>query len=177
MSKKQDILAAALDLFTVQGARATSTKSIAMEAGVSEALIFKHFGTKDNLLENIIKKEYDKAIRVANGFLKNKKGNDFLADFIELPLHLVNHQFDFWRMQYKILPLNPLAQQYHTNFMKPSKSQLIETFEALGYPQPEIETEIILLFIDNLWKAFVSDKLSHKSCKEIIKLLKKKYEL
>ena len=34
MSKKQDILAAALKLFTIQGARATSTKSIALEAGV-----------------------------------------------------------------------------------------------------------------------------------------------
>ena len=129
------------------------------------------------MLENIIKKEYDKAIRVTNGFLKNKKGNDFLVHFIDLPMHLINHQFDFWRMQYKILPLNPVAQQYHTNFMRPSKRDLIETFDALGYSEPEIETEIVLLLIDNLWKGFVSEKLSGETCEKITMLLKKKYEL
>ena len=177
MSKKQDILTASLNLFTEQGARATSTKSIALEAGVSEALIFKHFGTKDNLLEDLIKKGYVEAVRITNHFLNAEKESDFLAQFIELPLHLVTNQFDFWRMQYKILPLNQIAQHYHINFMKPSRSRLIETFEALNYPQAETEAEIVLLLIDNLWKSFVSERLSKESCEEIIKLLKEKYKL
>ena len=175
MSKKQDILAAALNLFTDQGARATSTKSIALEAGVSEALIFKHFGTKDNLLEDLIKKGYAEAVRFTNQFLTAEKESVFLAQFIELPLHLVNNQFDFWRMQYKILPLNQVAQYYHSTFMKPSSNRLIESFEALGYPQAETEAEIVLLLIDNLWKSFVSERLSAETCEEITLLLKKKY--
>lgn len=175
MSKKADILTAALNLFTEQGARATSTKSIALEAGVSEALIFKYFGTKDNLLEDLIKKGYVEAVHITNQYLNAENESDFLAQFIELPLHLVNNQFDFWRMQYKILPLNQIAQHYHSNFMKPSRNRLVESFEALNYPQAETEAEIVLLLIDNLWKSFVSERLSKKSCEKIIELLKGKY--
>lgn len=177
MSKKQNILDAALNLFTEQGARATSTKSIAQNAGVSEALIFKHFGTKDNLLEDIIKKGYVEAVKFTNGFLSSESPEGFLVKFIELPLHLVKNQFDFWRMQYKILPLNPIAQQYHNNFMFPSRNQLIESFKTLNYLNPETEAEIILLLTDNLWKSIVSEELSEKTCMEIIELLKRKYGL
>lgn len=177
MSKKQDILDAALNLFTEQGARATSTKSIAKKAGVSEALIFKHFGTKDNLLEDLIKKGYVKAVKFTNVFLSSQSPEEFLSKFIELPLHLVQNQFDFWRMQYKISPLNPIAQQYHANFMNPSRNQLIESFKSMNYPNAKTESELVLLLIDNLWKSFVSERLTEKSCIEIIELLKGKYGL
>ncbi len=177
MSKKQDILDSALNLFTEQGARATSTKSIAQKAGVSEALIFKHFGTKDNLLEDLIKKGYVESIKFTSSFLSSTTPKEFLLRFVELPLHLVHNQFDFWRMQYKILPLNPIAQQYHNNFMNPSRNRLIETFEALGYPEPRSEAELILLLTDNLWKSFVSEDLSEQNCTKIINLLKQKYNL
>lgn len=177
MNKKQNILQAALVLFTENGARATSTKSIATEAGVSEALIFKHFGTKDNLLEELIKKGYQEAIKFTNVYLVANSPEEFLRKFIDLPQELVDNQFDFWRMQYKILPLNPIAQQYHNNFMNPSNEQLKLSFETLNYKHPELEAEIILLFIDNVWKSYVSERLSRKKCQEIALLLKKKYAL
>jgi len=177
MSKKRDILDAALHLFTENGARATSTKSIAIEAGVSEALIFKHFGSKDNLLEDIIKKGYIEDVKLTKNYEITECGKEFLIKFIDLPLLLVSNQFDFWRMQYKIMPLNPVAQQYHSNFMKPSKSRLIESFEILGYKEAAVEAEIILLLIDNIWKSLVSEKLTKQQCLEVTDLLKKKYSL
>lgn len=177
MSKKQDILKATLILFTEQGARATSTKSIAKQAGVSEALIFKYFGTKDNLLEELIKKDYLGAIDFTRKFLGASSAEDFLIKFIDLPIALIDHQFDFWRMIYKILPLNPIAQQYHHNYMKPSHEKLKLSFEALNYKHPELEAEILLLFIDNVWKKYVSGRLTKEKYEEIARLLKKKYAL
>ena len=47
--KKENILKAALRLFAEQGYYATSTSKIAKEAGVSEGLIFRHFGNKEKL--------------------------------------------------------------------------------------------------------------------------------
>jgi AcrR family transcriptional regulator len=47
---RQRIAEAALDLFSRNGFAATSTKAIADEAGVSEGLIFHHFGSKLDLL-------------------------------------------------------------------------------------------------------------------------------
>ncbi|MFO8068982.1 MAG: helix-turn-helix domain-containing protein [Alkalibacterium sp.] len=48
--KMQDILEASLLLFAEKGYSNTSTKDIARSANVAEGTIFKHFGSKENLL-------------------------------------------------------------------------------------------------------------------------------
>lgn len=48
--KMQDILEASLLLFAEKGYSNTSTKDIARSAQVAEGTIFKHFGSKENLL-------------------------------------------------------------------------------------------------------------------------------
>lgn len=48
--KMKDILRASLDLFSEKGYSNTSSKDIAARANVAEGTIFKHFGTKENLL-------------------------------------------------------------------------------------------------------------------------------
>lgn len=48
--KMQDILQASLELFSVKGYSNTSTRDIAKAANVAEGTIFKHFGSKENLL-------------------------------------------------------------------------------------------------------------------------------
>lgn len=48
--KMQDILSASLILFAEKGYSNTSTKDISRLANVAEGTIFKHFGTKENLL-------------------------------------------------------------------------------------------------------------------------------
>ena len=52
-ARKRAILDAALPLFARKGFAATTTKEIAQAAGVSEALIFKHFPSKASLYESI----------------------------------------------------------------------------------------------------------------------------
>lgn len=52
-TRKRAILDAALPLFARKGFAATTTREIAQAAGVSEALIFKHFPSKASLYEAI----------------------------------------------------------------------------------------------------------------------------
>lgn len=52
-ARRRAILDAALPLFARKGFAATTTKEIAQAAGVSEALIFKHFPSKTSLYEAI----------------------------------------------------------------------------------------------------------------------------
>jgi AcrR family transcriptional regulator len=47
--RKKQILATAMKLFSEQGFDGTSTREIAQAAGVNEALIFRHFRTKEDL--------------------------------------------------------------------------------------------------------------------------------
>ncbi|HEV2705212.1 MAG TPA: TetR/AcrR family transcriptional regulator [Pyrinomonadaceae bacterium] len=52
--RRQQIVAVAMRLFSERGFRGTTTKEIAQAAGVSEAIIFRHFATKDELYTAII---------------------------------------------------------------------------------------------------------------------------
>ncbi len=52
--RRDQILQAALELFSKHGFAGTTTKQIARAAGVSEALVFRHFATKDELYNAIL---------------------------------------------------------------------------------------------------------------------------
>ena len=48
------ILAAARELFALKGTRGTTTREVADKAGVNEATVFRHFGTKHALLHEML---------------------------------------------------------------------------------------------------------------------------
>ena len=50
MSKKEEILMAATELFARQGFNGTATSEIARRAGVAQGTVFHHFKSKENLL-------------------------------------------------------------------------------------------------------------------------------
>lgn len=52
--RRQQIVEAAADLFSRKGFRGTTTREIAEAAGISEAMIFRHFATKRELYSAII---------------------------------------------------------------------------------------------------------------------------
>ncbi|HYN86361.1 MAG TPA: helix-turn-helix domain-containing protein [Pyrinomonadaceae bacterium] len=52
--RRQQIVSVAMRLFSERGFRGTTTKEIARDAGVSEAIIFRHFATKEDLYHAII---------------------------------------------------------------------------------------------------------------------------
>lgn len=52
--RRLQIIRVAMRLFSERGFRGTTTKEIAQAAGVSEAIIFRHFATKDDLYTAII---------------------------------------------------------------------------------------------------------------------------
>jgi AcrR family transcriptional regulator len=53
-NRRRQIVAVAAELFAQKGFRGTTTKEIADRAGVSEAIIFRHFATKDDLYRAIL---------------------------------------------------------------------------------------------------------------------------
>ena len=52
--RRQQIVTVAIKLFSQKGFRGTTTKEIALAAGVNEAIIFRHFATKSELYSAII---------------------------------------------------------------------------------------------------------------------------
>src|SRR5882672_10784084 len=52
--RRQEILTAAMELFAKKGFRGTTTRDLATHAGVNEAIIFRHFNTKEELYSAIL---------------------------------------------------------------------------------------------------------------------------
>ena len=52
--RRLQLLAVAVSLFSERGFRGTTTKEIAQAAGVSEAMVFRHFATKEELYAAIL---------------------------------------------------------------------------------------------------------------------------
>jgi AcrR family transcriptional regulator len=55
--RRQDILAAAMQLFAQKGFRGTTTKDLAAHAEINEAIIFRHFSTKEELYRAILEEK------------------------------------------------------------------------------------------------------------------------
>ena len=116
ISRKEKIIFEARKLFAEKGYIDTSTKEIAHNAGVSEALIFKHFSNKDALLAYIIKSGYRQVLNSQKGMMTYKDARSFLLNMIQLPHKLVSADPVFWKMQER-LTHHPFSRQQHDLFM------------------------------------------------------------
>ena len=59
IDRKEKIMQASIQLFVQRGFHNTSTRMIAEQAGVSEGLIFRHFRSKDALLDSLLQQGAD----------------------------------------------------------------------------------------------------------------------
>jgi AcrR family transcriptional regulator len=79
---RTQLLAAARDLFTANGFAGTSTRQIADHAGVSEALLFRHFGTKAKLFELAMLEPYNQFISDTMDLLRSEMSASIPTDEI-----------------------------------------------------------------------------------------------
>ena len=85
MTEKQiNILKAALRLFATQGYYATSTSKVAKAAGVSEGLIFRHFGNKEGLLNAIMEMANEKTQHKMGAIVLTPDPKELLSKLIRL---------------------------------------------------------------------------------------------
>jgi len=150
-SRKQLIARTALRLFADKGYEQVPTQLVAREAGVSEALIFKHFGTKEQLLLFIITTGYQRVAAHVRGRLLADDPLTFVHEMIDLPRELVRQEPDFWKLQARLAEVK-FAQRQHARFLQPLPALLEHALRRLGYPQPAAEAQLLLLLVDALWK-------------------------
>lgn len=157
MNRKPHIATTALQLFADKGFENTSTQLIAKEAAVSEALIFKYFGSKERLLDYIIKSGYKRVIEQNRGRLLNNSPQELVYKIIDLPYEMVREEPYFWKLQARLIDVET-ARKQHEQFLHPMPALLTEAFRQLGYPQPEMETRFLLGLVDALWKGLANTR-------------------
>lgn len=131
----QNIIDSTIKLFSSKGYNATTTALIAKDAGVSEAIIFKHFGNKENLLKEI------GALAIGNiienisliPLIKNIESSRYypLRDFIK---SIMLERLDFFEKNAELIKLLLIEMQYSPN-LKQQTSEILfpKVFETLEY--------------------------------------------
>ena len=124
--RREHILEAAVQLFSKRGFSGTTTREIARESGISEAMLYKHFATKDELYKAIIDTKscqgemqfpWSENCELAEA-LKRK---DDHAVFYHLALHAMEKQqsdIGFMRLLfYSALEEHELAERFFHEFV------------------------------------------------------------
>ena len=89
--KQQQILSSAQKLFALEGVAAVSTARIAKEAGVSEALIFRHFGNKQQLVEAVVKAGLAAKSSIVNGALHSPDPLSLVHAVLSIPADVTDN--------------------------------------------------------------------------------------
>ena len=171
-SKKELILETALDLFAKKGFNATSTSKIAKAAGVSEGLIFRHFSNKDGLLQSILDLGKERSVKLFEGISELELPADKLKYILQIPFNIPYTEYAFWKLLYDI---KWQADKYDEEISNQLKSIVIDIFNQLNYPNPELEAEFVMMLFDGMATAVLL-KDSNES-EEIEKLLLQKYNI
>jgi AcrR family transcriptional regulator len=86
---RSKILSAARELFERNGTRGTTTREVAERAGVNEATLFRHFGSKRALLDAM--REQACGVDELRNVLATLPGEDLQADLRALASFIVDH--------------------------------------------------------------------------------------
>lgn len=173
MTEKQEkIIRAALQLFAKEGFNATSTSKVAKEAGVSEGLIFRHFGNKEGLLQAILKEGEEKFKMLFADVVLEIEPKEVIRKAITMMQKVDVNDYDFWKLQFKLKWELEIS---NDKKMEPLKRSLANAFKQLGYESPDMEAELLLLFTDGLGSAVL--KGSSLDANKIIEFLLYKYSL
>ena len=154
-SKKEKILAVALELFANEGYSATSTNKIAKEAGVSEGLIFRHFESKKGLLHAIMADTEERVNDVFAHIILEQDPKKVIRDLIEMPFDVKEEEADYWRLQYKL----KWNKEYNNpDKMKPLLDKLSWAFSELGYKDPEQEAVLLQHLLEAITISVLRDE-------------------
>ncbi|MGH9832678.1 MAG: TetR/AcrR family transcriptional regulator [Blastocatellia bacterium] len=130
--RRQQILDVAVQLFSQKGFRGTTTKEIALAAGVNEAIIFRHFATKSDLYTAIMDRKACSAdIQTMQNALKEAmEAGDDRQVFERLAFHMLEfHERDDTAMRlllYSALEGHELADMIFRNHISKTHRQLAE---------------------------------------------------
>ena len=161
---------AATELFLTYGYHAISTKKIAVKAGVSEALVFRHFVNKEGLLLTLLDLENENISRILNPIYDEQDPKALLRRVIKLAFsddHRKHLKFSI-KMKWELKLTDDII-------LSATRDALFQSFSKLRFKQPDLETDLLLCMIEGI----ISNSLTktEKDYRHLEELLIRKYHL
>lgn len=123
--RRRQLIEVAIDVFSKRGFSGTTTREIAAAAGVTEAIIFRHFANKEQLYSAILdyRKQAPGGVEWLAGIQALMERNDdeaLVRNLIAKIIHVIRDDSKFERvMLYAALEGNEIAAMYHKQFALP----------------------------------------------------------
>jgi TetR/AcrR family transcriptional regulator len=124
-SRRKQLIEVAIDLFSKKGFSGTTTKEIAASAGVTEAVIFRHFATKEQLYQAIIDFRVgasgtSQRFAEMKAFMDANDDEQFFRSLLQAVIEIHRQDQKFERlMLYAALEGNELALLYKRTLKEP----------------------------------------------------------
>lgn len=149
--KKENIRQAAFQLFSVHGVQKVSIAEIAKKAKVSQVTIYNYFGSKDELLRDVISYLLDKRLKEDMEAIESdlpfpEKIEIFISEKTG-DLSALNPDF-LKSMMSEDPVIREIAKDFANNKFIPLMLKLIEKGRDEGYIHHNISNESILLYIN-----------------------------
>ncbi|MDF2615104.1 MAG: hypothetical protein K0S71_2890 [Clostridia bacterium] len=176
--KKENIMQAAFDLFSIYGVQKVSMAEIAKKAKVSPVTIYNYFGSKDDLLHSVISMLLEKRLREDTEIIESslpfpEKIERFIT---EKTSELSDFNSDFLKSTRSEDPvIRQITEDFTKNHFIPLLLKLIDKGREEGYIQHDISNEAILLYM-NMFRegkrqeTFLDLAESRKLLKELVTL-------
>ena len=149
--KKDNIRRAALELFQAYGFKKVSINDIAQKASVSQVTIYNHFGSKDELVRDVIKNLFYSMLEKYRGIVK--EGKPFLQklEAIVFDKSELIGQFQ-GELRQAVFSQDPEMRQFVESIWQGEINQLlIDLFEdgrKQGYISPDLSQEAVLTYYE-----------------------------
>ena len=175
--RQENILRTAQQLFAEYGYANTSTKRIAQAADVSEGLIFKHFKSKEGLLDAIVDSGLKQGAQFFQKLLSEQDPRKIIELSLDIPLQIVQKHKEYWKLQISLKYQNPIvAEKYHNNEMLIHINEHItQAFQDLGYTNPKEEARLIQIVTSALFTKLIDEK--DEDLEAFVSFMKAKYGL
>jgi len=153
------ILDAALDIFTAKGYKGATTRMIAMEADVNEVTLFRHFGSKEGVLQNLMKREFQRHDFLSE--LRPKLTRDPIIDLTEIGVYITQAMESLMPIIKLIITVIPQSDQKDINTWMPKEGidHMKEIFKELGADDPFLTAVTFQSFFirSHIIKAFLGE--------------------
>lgn len=150
---KEKIIRTALDLFETYGFKKVSVNDIADKADISPVTIYNHFGTKDELIREVIKTISGDLLEKISGVIRSDIPFLEKLDTIIFDKTNVASQYQGELMQSVIQndpEIRKFAEEIRRNEVNKLMFELFDEGKELGYISPELSKEAILLYCEIL---------------------------
>ncbi len=124
--RRRQLIDVAIELFSKKGFGGTTTREIANAAHVNEAIIFRHFETKDGLYAAILDQRAretlsEEALEALRGLATLEDDEGFFRFLVQRILHAYRDHPQYQRLLlFASLEKHPFAAGYHERFVVPA---------------------------------------------------------